>query len=150
MAADIIPLPFRETDPPPPPPPGGHVTADVIPLQGTDPSLPPPDGHVRLSDVPSLTGATYRQVDYWTRTGRLKAEPKAPGSGYARFVADDEVAVVRVAATLINVLGVAHPAKAFEQARELVATGGLVRERHGIRVRVEVEFEGNGVSDKDG
>lgn len=40
-------------------------------------------------------GITYRQLDYWTRIGRLHPEVEAAGSGSQRLYAADEVAMAR-------------------------------------------------------
>ena len=37
------------------------------------------------NDVVAATGATYRQVDYWVRTGLVPGQsPEGPGSGHRR------------------------------------------------------------------
>ncbi|MDE2096425.1 MAG: MerR family transcriptional regulator [Patescibacteria group bacterium] len=47
--------------------------------------------------VCALIGVTYRQLDYWTRTGHVRAiDDSCPGSGQRRAYSVDEVAKVRL------------------------------------------------------
>lgn len=74
----------------------------------TDPTV---QDLLRAPDVIAETGATYRQLDYWTRSGYIQpadAEPTngttrkpardvtSPGSGRARLWHPDEVEVMAV------------------------------------------------------
>lgn len=47
-------------------------------------------------DVCRLASVTYRQLDYWTRTGRINPTAYNVGSGYHRQWTFDEIFVVRV------------------------------------------------------
>lgn len=54
------------------------------------------------ADLVAQTGATYRQLDFWTRAGYLHPErPKGLGSGRARVWPDDELAVATDMAMLV-------------------------------------------------
>lgn len=57
----------------------------------------------------AVPGLTYRQLDYWIRTGRVHVTvqhgadgDRLTGSGYARDIDEDEVAVVRTMTALTN------------------------------------------------
>lgn len=47
------------------------------------------------TEVCERTGATYRQLDYWTRIGALVPVVRANGSGTRRLWSAESVAVVR-------------------------------------------------------
>lgn len=49
-----------------------------------------------------VAGASYRQVDYWCRTGALSPINNGAGSGNARSFTIDEIAVVAVLVELSN------------------------------------------------
>ena len=52
-----------------------------------------------LNAVPNIT---YRQVDYWCRTGLLTpVDEPTPGTGHVRRFAEDQVTRARVVATLL-------------------------------------------------
>ena len=82
-----------------------------------------------------MTGATYRQIDYWTRNGYVTpaaattqhatpqsvADPARPGSGRVRSWDDVEVAVIAVMVALTR-WGLA-PAAAATAARRIVLDG---------------------------
>jgi DNA-binding transcriptional MerR regulator len=58
---------------------------------------------VNAVELAQRAGLTYRQVDYYVRTGRLKPEGAAmPGTGYSREFAESEVAVAVRLAKLVN------------------------------------------------
>lgn len=81
-----------------------------------------PDGHVTSVELQERAGITYRQLDYWTRTGYLRTSTKAePGTGNARFYPASEVPVAALAHRLLGE-GLS-PAAASRIARELVETG---------------------------
>lgn len=94
-------------------------------------------------DVVKQTGATYRQLDYWARSGyvapaqaqtqhaepRPVAEKVTPGSGHTRLWDDAEVAVIFVMVSLTG-WGLA-PAAAALAARSLV-TDGIVYVAPGV------------------
>lgn len=51
-------------------------------------------------DVVELTGATYRQLDYWSRTGTLVAAVEARGSGTQRRYTYRQALIARVLTVL--------------------------------------------------
>ncbi len=51
-------------------------------------------------EVCRLTGATYREVDYWCRRGLIVPAVEARGSGSARAFSDANVAEVRLVVAL--------------------------------------------------
>jgi DNA-binding transcriptional MerR regulator len=60
------------------------------------------EGHV-ASRVLELTGITYRQLDYWTRTGRVTASRHAStGIGDQRLYSTDDVLRIAVLARLLH------------------------------------------------
>lgn len=69
-----------------------------------------PDPGYSSSQVCDLTGATYRQLDYWVRTGILRPEyADAHGSGTQRRFAPEQVRLVRLIVRLRE-LGIGHEA----------------------------------------
>lgn len=56
------------------------------------------------TDLIALTGCTYRQLDYWVRTGRIFPTPAtaAPGSGASRDYPAHEVDVIAVTLELLG------------------------------------------------
>lgn len=52
-----------------------------------------PDGYITGPDLCHQARITYRQLDYWTRTGRLRAINPRPGSGFPHLYPDDEIPV---------------------------------------------------------
>lgn len=98
----------------------------VIHLPQRSRSAPDPTGLIRLTDVPGKTGASYRQVDYWARIGRIsQIHCTGEGSGYVRYMPESEIPVVRLAVSLSRALEM-HPRKSFEVAREMCAAEGSV------------------------
>lgn len=83
----------------------------------------PPDTMSALA-LATETGASYRQIDYWIRTGLLVSHQVAAGSGHPRAVPKTEVQVVRLVLALLRSLG-AGPRQAFESARVLLEGGTL-------------------------
>lgn len=76
-----------------------------------------PDPGYSSSQVCTMTGATYRQLDYWVRTGILRPEyAVANGSGTQRRFAPDQVRLVRLILRLRE-LGVGHDALVDAAAR---------------------------------
>jgi DNA-binding transcriptional MerR regulator len=53
------------------------------------------------ADVCAHTGITYRQLDYWTRSGRISGTDN-PGSGYHREYTGEQLLAVGYAASLIE------------------------------------------------
>ncbi len=80
-----------------------------------------PDPGYSSSQVCVLTGATYRQLDYWVRTGILRPEfVEAHGSGTQRRFAPEQVRLVRLIIRLRE-LGLGHDALVDAAARVDVA-----------------------------
>jgi len=87
----------------------------------------------------AATGVTYRQFDHWTRRGYITAPAKRmskhergadlgtsnAGSGFWRFIDDEELKVLAVMVDLVA-LGVA-PSEASKIARTLVDSGSLIQ-----------------------
>lgn len=50
------------------------------------------------TEVAKMIGASYRQLDYWCRTGRIPGQPpgRATGSGNRRRWSEDDLARARV------------------------------------------------------
>lgn len=53
-------------------------------------------------ELTQLAGITFRQADYWTRIGRLKATQARNGQGYPRMYAPEEVEVAKVLKVLLG------------------------------------------------
>jgi DNA-binding transcriptional MerR regulator len=54
-------------------------------------------------EVAKLTGATYRQLDYWDNTGIVRPSIRpAEGSGTTRRYSDDDVARIRAVMLLLE------------------------------------------------
>lgn len=76
-----------------------------------------------------ITGATYRQIDYWDRTGLIHSRSvrqsgltgRAEGSGTIRTYSGDEVDVVHALVAASKVA--AHPRDTYEAVVEAVRTG---------------------------
>lgn len=46
-------------------------------------------------EVALLAGVSYRQMDYWLRTGKVAPDTdNKPGSGYARSFTEEQVALI--------------------------------------------------------
>jgi hypothetical protein len=66
-----------------------------------------PDGTV---DLVAEVGCSYRQLDYWIRTGKVElSSESSPGSGRARVVSE------------VEAVGVRAVADAYRRAREIIA-----------------------------
>lgn len=72
-------------------------------------------------DLSLKIGATYRQVDYWTSCGYLKAAVANPGSGNERDYSPREVRVAEVMAWLVD--DGLTPKVAARLARAIVTRG---------------------------
>jgi DNA-binding transcriptional MerR regulator len=46
------------------------------------------------ADVCAMTGATYRQVDYWARRGLIAGQDSGPGYGRCRIWTREQVSTV--------------------------------------------------------
>lgn len=62
---------------------------------------------MRSTEVVARTGATYRQIDYWTRMCLFSAGRVGGGSGSRREFDDPEVVLVRA---LVLISRLSHPA----------------------------------------
>lgn len=101
----------------------------------------------RAPQVCALTGATYRQVDYWCRRGYLVEAVAAQGSGSQRLF--DPVAVT-TCAVMVRLTGggldvgraaeIAHALVVDGQVEHCVGPARLVLERKAWAVN-GVEFE---------
>jgi hypothetical protein len=83
------------------------------------------------NDIMRLTGVSYRQVDYWVRTGLLVTAVAAEGSGTVRKFAAIEVTVAQVIASL-RTIGVgegASGAVGSDLLRQVAAAVRAGRER---------------------
>jgi DNA-binding transcriptional MerR regulator len=49
-----------------------------------------------VPELLSVSGLTYRQLDYWTSRGLIRADENSPGSGHPRAWSDREMAIARV------------------------------------------------------
>lgn len=47
------------------------------------------------NEVCRLTGASYRQLDWWVRTGRIVPEVSAEGSGSTRGFTDEQIEEIK-------------------------------------------------------
>lgn len=78
------------------------MTADVVALP-VDPATDPDDGLLRSLEVCARAGCTYRQLDFWTRCGYVKAARPGKGHGTRRGYDDAEIAIIRRMAALVHV-----------------------------------------------
>ena len=81
----------------------------VNPLQGTlfdDPAAPPAEGSLigyRGPTACSAAGITYRQLDYWARTGLVSPSIRsASGSGSQRLYSFKDILVLKVVKRLLD------------------------------------------------
>ena len=63
---------------------------------------PGPDGWLTARQVCALFGVSYRQLDYWARTGILLPGQAATGSGSTRYYSPANLAALRVLAPLVD------------------------------------------------
>lgn len=89
-----------------------------------------PDGHITGPDLAAATGITYRQLDYWTRTGILHAVEASPGSGYVRAYPTTDIAFTRLLKRLLD--GGVNLRTAVDLARTLLEHG--TADLAGIRI----------------
>jgi hypothetical protein len=76
------------------------------------------DGYLTARDVIEATGISYRQLDYWVRTGRINcAETHDQGSGYTRYIPESELPILSDVARLLKA-GLTLDA-AFDAASEM-------------------------------
>ena len=63
----------------------------------------PDDAGYRAPDVCTLTGCTYRQLDYWTRTNLIEASVSAAaGSGSQRLYSFRDILIIKIIRSLLN------------------------------------------------
>jgi hypothetical protein len=102
---------------------------------------------VGFDEILQLTGITYRQLDYWTASGRIKAHwhkggkvfSKPAGSGSVAHWMPDQVAIIgRVAALLRCGFELVH---AFQLATDLQAVSGVLAELTYIQADLMEEEE---------
>lgn len=67
-------------------------------------------------------GITYRQCDYWTRTGILKPDQEAAGSGSSRNFTDTEARVARRIRRLLDAGFVLETAAKIARLAEAMST----------------------------
>lgn len=61
-------------------------------MKRTDDQSPPAPGLVRLEHLPAFENISYRQIDYWLRTGVIECTDPIPGSGNRRWYSPTDVA----------------------------------------------------------
>jgi hypothetical protein len=61
----------------------------------------PEDGYLTTVEVAHQSGATYRQIDYWTRSGLLRPVHQG-GTGPARFWPPEEAEIAQRTARLVT------------------------------------------------
>lgn len=81
-----------------------YEMAEPVVVDIRDGSLPHPDapGLYSSTQLCDLTGATFRQIDYWTRTNRLAPAIPAIGSGSVRRYTAAEVRVTYAVVQLLE------------------------------------------------
>lgn len=81
------------------------MTVTALPAGRFHDDLPPRSARdwVTTNELVADTGISYRQADYWTRTGLLMplGEP-SPGSGYQRHYPTDQVCRAAVVSALLH------------------------------------------------
>lgn len=100
---------------------------------------------VSSEELADAVGISYRQVDYWVRSGLLRTAAPVEGSGRSRRFTPAEVKVARVVATLRR-LGVGAPAEgdgllravaeAVREGRPAVEVGRVLVEVDDLTVRI--------------
>lgn len=85
---------------------------------------------VNTREAMLATGITYRQLDYWTRNGWLRAVEDAPGSGGRREWRPGEK---RVAALMLRLISAGFVPEA---AHKIARSEGVIELAPGVRVRV--------------
>lgn len=77
------------------------------------------------------TGATYRQLDYWTRQDIVPCEGKAcPGTGNTRYYDEDLEKVVRLLATISKAFQGNPPGVIMKQIVENYDVGFILLSEH--------------------
>lgn len=75
----------------------------------------------RTEEVCELVGCTYRQLDYWVRTGVIRPHTQASGSGTQRFFSEADIKEVRMVADIAALFG---PGSGFGQVWNTVRERG--------------------------
>lgn len=57
---------------------------------------------IPTKDVENLTGATYRQLDYWCRRGMIPGLEAGPGSGFGRLWSSEAVEAAQLLALTLK------------------------------------------------
>jgi DNA-binding transcriptional MerR regulator len=78
--------------------------------------------YFRTDAVADMTGATYRNLDYWVRKGLLKPHHPMPGSGTVRYWRLIDVRVAR-ALVAFSALGVTN-SRMYEAISDAVYSAG--------------------------
>lgn len=60
-------------------------------------------------EMMNRTGASYRQLHYWTEHGLIQVENQRPGSGYRQKYSEDDVPKVTLMVQLSNAFGTLCP-----------------------------------------
>lgn len=78
------------------------------------PQKKPPNSLTASEVLDAVPGMSYKQLDFWTRTGRIKALPRTGrGSGYYNRYAPDQVALAKRMLHLIELGFTVHAAEKF-------------------------------------
>lgn len=87
------------------------------------PPMDQPENTLTGPETADAAGISFRQLDYWTRTGKIRALPRGPdaSSGRPRYYPPEEVAAVTLMADLVR--DGLQPNAAIAYARELLETG---------------------------
>jgi DNA-binding transcriptional MerR regulator len=56
--------------------------------------LPQREGLTASEVLEAIPGLTYRQLDFWSRTGRIQPGPYTPGKGHNRHSTPEQVVIV--------------------------------------------------------
>ncbi len=154
--ARSVPTPLPDTPLP-------DVPLRDVPLQGTlfdDPAAPPRDGELigyRGPTACSAAGITYRQLDYWARTGLVAPTIRsASGSGSQRLYSFKDILVLKLVKRLLDTgVSLQNIRTAVEHLRErgvddlagitLLSDGVSVYECHSSEEVVDLLRGGQGV-----
>lgn len=99
-------------------PVGGRTNVLTLPSNHLDDL---PEGYITGPDLAIRAGITYRQLDYWCRTGYLHPLRATPGSGHARLLPIADVGLARLVKILLEA-GLL-PRQAFALAEQLLEHG---------------------------
>lgn len=88
-------------------------------------------GLITTRQLSKESGATYRQLDYWTRSDIISCEGKnCPGTGATRYYKDDLVKVVRLLATISKAFQGNPPGVIMKQIVENYDVGFILLSEH--------------------